>query len=213
MNPGAGLPACIEHTLLRPDATQAEVERALEDATKWKCHAVCVQPFWVPTLADHADSDLPIVTVAGFPFGTIPGPAKAQAAASACDDGAAEIDMVINLGALKSGDWNTIRREIIAVRSCTPGTLKVILETGYLTDAERDRAARLSMDEGVDFLKTCTGYGPRGATVDDVRALARFGPVKASAGIRTREQAEAMVAAGASRLGTSSTAAILGVDA
>lgn len=199
----------VEHTLLRPDATQAEVECALENAVAWRCHGVCVHSSWVRVLAGLG-SGLPIVTVAGFPFGAVPAAIKGATASRAIDDGAGEIDMVINLGALKSGDWTAVEADVRAVRAATSGVLKVILETGLLSVEERDHAAQLCMDHGVDFLKTCTGYGPRGATVEDVCALARFGPVKASAGIRTREQAEAMVAAGARRLGTSATAAILG---
>ena len=197
----------IEHTLLRPDATRADVERTLADAIAWGCHGVCVQPYWVRALRD---APLPVVSIAGFPFGAAVPAHKAAGAARAVEDGASEIDIVLNLGALKSGDAAAVAADVRAVRRAIPGkTLKVILETGLLTRAETEQAARICMGEGADFLKTCTGYGPRGATVEDVELLRAFGPVKASAGIRTFDQAAALVAAGAARLGTSGTAAIL----
>ncbi|MHC4954156.1 MAG: deoxyribose-phosphate aldolase [Planctomycetota bacterium] len=203
-----GLAAAIEHTLLRCDASRAEIHRLLEEAVRWECHGVCVQPYWVATLKD---APIPVISVTGFPFGADRADHKAHGAARARDDGAVEIDMVVNVGALKSGDWSAFAADIAAVRAAVPDlVLKTILETGALTDAERDRAARVAREEGVDILKTCTGYGPRGATVEDVAALVPFGPVKASAGIRTREQAVALMEAGATRLGTSAAAAILG---
>jgi deoxyribose-phosphate aldolase len=165
-----------------------------------------VQPYWVGVVRD-----VPVVTVTGFPFGADRKENKADGARRARDDGAAEIDMVVNLGALKSGDWTAFGADIAAVRAAVPDlVLKTILETGLLEQDELERAAGVAIGEGVDYLKTCTGYGPRGATVEDVRTLARFGKVKASAGIRTREQAEALLAAGATRLGTSAARAILG---
>ena len=207
---GSALAKAIEHTLLRSDASREDVERILAEAVEWGCFGVCVQPYWVATLRD---APLPVISVTGFPFGADRADHKAHGAACAREDGAAEIDMVVNLGAIKSGDWSAYATDIAAVRAAIPGlVLKTILETGMLTDQQRDEAARIARSEGVDILKTCTGYGPRGATVADVEALVRFGPVKASAGIRTREQAEALVAAGATRLGTSAAATILGIE-
>jgi deoxyribose-phosphate aldolase len=204
----AALAARIEHTILRADATREDVERAVEAAASWGCHAVCVQPYWVRFLRA---APVAVVTVAGFPFGADPEDQKASAAARAAEDGAAEVDMVMNLGAFKSGDLGAVASDVRAVRRALPGrVLKVILEMGLLSRDEAERAARLCLDEGADYLKTCTGYGPRGVTVADVETLRRFGPVKASAGIRTFEQASALVAAGAARLGTSATAALLG---
>jgi deoxyribose-phosphate aldolase len=157
------------------------------------------------------DSEVAVITVTGFPFGADRADHKAHGAARARDDGAAEIDMVVNLGALKSQDWSTFAADIAAVRAAVPDlVLKTILETGLLDAAELDQAARIAIDEGVNYLKTATGYGPRGATVDDVCALVAYGKVKASAGIRTRAQAEQLIDAGASRLGTSAARAILG---
>ncbi|MHC4548766.1 MAG: deoxyribose-phosphate aldolase [Planctomycetota bacterium] len=197
----------IEHTLLRPEAARTDIELTLSKAVAWGCHGVCVQPYWVALLRD---APLPVISVAGFPFGAEPQENKARAAARAVDDGASEIDIVLNLGALKSGDLAAVAADVAAVRRAIPGrVLKVILETGLLDPAEIATAARICMEEGADFLKTCTGYGPRGATVEDVRVLKAFGPVKAAAGIRTFAQAVALVEAGAARLGTSATSSIL----
>jgi len=166
-----------------------------------------VQPYWVPSLRG---APLPVVTVAGFPFGAEPKEAKAAAAARAVEAGASEIDMVLNLGALRSGDLREVAAEVASIRRAVPGaTLKAIVETGLLSPAETELAARIATDEGADFLKTCTGYGPRGATVDDVLLLRRFGRVKASGGIRTGRDAAALVDAGAERLGASMTEEIL----
>ena len=168
---------------------------------------MCVHPCWVAHLRG---APLPIVTVAGFPLGADRAEVKARAAALAVGDGASEIDMVLNLGLLKTGDLAAAAKDIRGVRRAVRGrTLKVILETGLLDPAQAEAAARLAIEEGADFLKTSTGFGPRGATVADVLLLKRFGRVKASGGIRTYEQAMALVAAGAERLGASATAAIL----
>ena len=167
-----------------------------------------MQPYWVRHVAGRG---APVISIAGFPFGADTGEHKAHGAAQAVDDGADEIDIVLNIGALKSGDLDEVAAEVGAVRAAIEGKiLKVILETGLLSREEIETAARICIAEGADFLKTCTGYGPRGATVEDVEVLRPFGRVKASAGIRTREQARALVDAGAERLGTSATKAILG---
>lgn len=203
----ADLARRIDHTLLTADASRDDVERTLAEAVAWGCFAVCVQPYWVRFLRD---APITVVTVTGFPFGADTPEHKAHGAARAAEDGAGEVDMVLNLGALKSGDVRTVAADVAAVRRALPGRiLKVILETGLLDRAETETAARICIEEGANFLKTCTGYGPRGATVEDVGLLKPFGPVKASAGIRTYEAAAALVAAGADRLGTSATRAIL----
>jgi deoxyribose-phosphate aldolase len=201
------LAAAIEHTILRPDAARADVERTADEAADWGCAGVCVQPYWVRFVAGRR---APVVSVAGFPFGVDGTEQKAAGAARAVEDGAGEVDIVLHLGAAKSGDWITVAADVAAVRQAIEDkVLKVILETGLLTREETETAARVCIAEGADFLKTCTGYGPRGATVDDVALLRTFGAVKAAGGIRTRAQAEAMLEAGATRLGTSATAAIL----
>jgi len=183
------------------------VEAALAEAEGLSCRALCVHPCWVPHLRG---ARIPIVTVAGFPLGADRAEVKAKAAAMALEDGASEIDMVLNLGALKSNDLAAVAADVRAVRrAAAAGTLKVILETGLLDRREAGEAARVAVAEGADFLKTSTGFGPRGATVDDVLLLRRFGRVKAAGGIRTFAQASALVEAGADRLGASGSAAIL----
>ena len=183
----------IDHTLLRPDATRAEVLASLEVAVTHRCFGFVCQPFWVPVVQD---APIPIISIAGFPFGADLPETKATAAAHAAGHGASEIDIVLNLGALKSGDLETVAADVKGVRDAIPGVaLKVILETGLLTAAQTEEAARICMAEGADWLKTSTGYGPRGATVEDVLLLKPFGPVKASAGIRTWEQASALIEA------------------
>ncbi|MCK6459141.1 MAG: deoxyribose-phosphate aldolase, partial [Planctomycetes bacterium] len=181
---------------------------ALAEAERLLCRALCVHPCWVSLLRG---ARIPIVTVAGFPLGADRTEVKAKAAAMALEDGASEIDMVLNLGALKSKDLPAVAADVRAVRrAAAAGVLKVILETGLLGRSEAEEAARVAVGEGADFLKTSTGFGPRGATVEDVLLLRRFGRVKASGGIRTFAQAEALVGAGAERLGASASAAILG---
>jgi len=203
--------AAIEHTLLRADATREDVERTCAEAVRWGCFGVCI-PHNRVAQARHAP--VPVVTVVGFPLGFERGDVKAAAARSARVLGASEIDMVLGIGLVKDGDWAQVRTELEAVReSAGKLPLKVILETGFLTETELRKAAELAMEAGADFLKTCTGFGPRGATLEDVRILLEYGPVKAAGGIRTREQAEAFLEAGATRIGTSATRAILGHEA
>ena len=215
MNP-AQLAALIDHTLLRPDATRRQVETLCREAAERGFHAVCVNPFWVEAaVARLADAKVAVCSVAGFPLGATRSETKAEEARRAIGDGAREIDMAMNIGALKSGDETTAFRDIEAVRlACgKEALLKVILECGALAPDEKTRAARLAVEAGADFVKTSTGFGPGGATLDDVRLLratvgSRIG-VKASGGIRDRRAALAMIEAGANRIGTSSGVAIL----
>ncbi|MEM8884543.1 MAG: deoxyribose-phosphate aldolase [Planctomycetota bacterium] len=201
----------MEHTLLRADATEVDVERLHAEAARWGCFGVCVHPVRVAALAGRG---LPVVTVTGVPFGADRPDQKADGARRAEQDGAQEVDMVVAIGAARDGDWSAYAADVRAVRQAIPQlVLKTILETGLLDEAQLREAARIAAAEGVDFLKTSTGYGPRGASVDDVRLLREFGAVKAAGGIRTRADAEAMRAAGATRIGASSTAAILGDEA
>jgi len=155
------LSSCIEHTLLRPEATRAELERALSEAMAWECHGLCVNPSWVWWLG-RLHTGFPLISVVGFPFGAIPAAVKSIEAMRAIQDGASEIDMVINLGAVKSGDWTTFEIDVRTVRrSDEDVVLKAILETGYLTDEERDRAAEICIDVGFDYLKTSTSCSRR----------------------------------------------------
>jgi len=206
----------IDHTLLRPDATTADVERLCEEAAAYGFWAVCVQPVHVQrcvTLLENADAR--VATVAGFPLGAALPETKAFEAKRAVELGAREIDMVVNIGALLDGDEKRVADDIRAVReACAHGiVVKVILETGYLDDAQKRAACRIAMAEGADHVKTCTGFGPGKATPEDVRLMREVvGPefgVKAAGGIRTKDTFWTMVRAGANRIGTSSAVAII----
>lgn len=204
----------IEHTLLRADATPTDVERLCSDAKTNSLFGVCVSPVYVPrALAFLRDSAVRVVTVAGFPLGASTSESKAFEARRAVASGANEVDMVMAIGLAFAGQWSDVEADIRAVRDAIPDTiLKVILETGYFDEAAIRRAVAASVNAGANFVKTSTGFGPRGATVADVRLLheaveGRAG-VKASGGIRTIEQARLLVDAGATRLGTSNGAEI-----
>jgi deoxyribose-phosphate aldolase len=215
------LAALIDHTLLKPDAERREIEALCDEALEHGFAAVCVNPFWVKHAAARlAGASSRVATVAGFPLGASTTDAKAYEASRAVADGASEIDMVLNVGALRSGDVAVVRADIAAVvRACHAGRalVKVILETGLLSDAEKERACLLAREAGADFVKTSTGFGPGGATAADVALLRRtVGPdlgVKASGGIRDLATATAMIEAGATRLGTSSGLRILAESA
>ncbi len=205
----------IDHTLLKPTATPSDIETLCEEAIINRFFGVCVNPFYVPLAAKRlAGRNVAVVSVAGFPLGAGTSPLKAHEAAQAVAPGASEVDMVINLGLAKAGDWEGVEADVHRVREAVPGVmLKVILETGYLQTAEIRRAAEAALSGGADFLKTSTGFGPRGASLDDVRLLAQVAGdkarVKAAGGIRSTADAVAMIEAGASRLGTSSGVALV----
>jgi deoxyribose-phosphate aldolase len=210
------LAGLIDHTILAPDAGQAQVLRFCEEALTHRFRAVCVNPIHVKLVAEKLrGSNVRTCSVVGFPLGATPPEMKAAEAARACADGADEIDMVIAIGALKAGDHEHLRRDIAAVRKAAgQATLKVIIETCLLTDAEKRISCQIAKQEGADFVKTSTGFSSSGATIADVALMREtVGPdigVKASGGIRTLEAAQAMVAAGANRIGTSSGVAIIG---
>ncbi len=206
----------IDHTLLRPDATAADVAATCAEARQYGFAMVCLNPVWVAHAAGLlVGSPVGVCSVIGFPFGASRPDIKAAEAAAARADGAREIDMVILLGALKGGDRDAARADIAAVRAAISGaTLKVIIETAMLDDHLKTLACEIAVAAGADFVKTSTGYGGGGATLHDVALMRRIvGPsigVKASGGIRDRATAEAMVAAGATRLGCSASVAIVG---
>lgn len=206
----------LDHTLLKPDATGAEIERLCGEARRLGFATVCVHPSWVELCVRLLEgSGVGVCAVVGFPLGATTSAVKAAEAREAAANGARELDMVLHLGALKSGDDAAVLEDIRAVRAAVPGrTLKVILETGLLSREEKVRACLLAREAGADFVKTSTGFGPGGATVEDVRLLREtVGPrmgVKASGGIRDAAAAAAMIAAGATRLGTSASVAIVG---
>jgi deoxyribose-phosphate aldolase len=202
----------IDHTLLKPEATSAEIEELVKDGQALGVWAVCVSPSMIPLVT----GDLRLAVVCGFPSGAHYPEVKAAEAARARADGADELDMVINLRWAMEGRWALMREEIEAVRAAfpRPGLLKVILETAALTDSQVVAACQAAAEADADFVKTSTGFHPAGgATTHAVRLMARtVGPalgVKASGGIRTTEAALAMVQAGATRLGLSATLPIL----
>ena len=209
----------IDHTLLRPDATLEQIVKLCEEAKLYRFYAVCVNSIWVDLCHRQlAGSRVKLCSVIGFPFGAIKSYIKIQEAREAFVDCADEIDMVMDIGALKRGDkergWNFCRDNISEVRRTVPEIiLKVIIETCLLTDEEKIKACQIAESAGADFVKTSTGFGASGATVKDVRLMRqtvgnRLG-VKASGGIKTYEMAKAMIEAGANRLGCSNSIAII----
>ncbi len=209
-------PKLFDHTILKADATMEQVTAVCEEAVKYNFMSVCVNSYYTPLVSKLlADSDVKVCTVVGFPLGQMSTESKALEAAYAIEVGADEIDMVINVGALKDKQYAEVLADIRAVRAvCRNKILKVIIETCLLTDSEKTLACKLAVEAGADFVKTSTGFSTGGATVEDVELMRRaVGPdigVKASGGIRDKETAIKMVEAGASRLGTSATVAIIG---
>lgn len=207
----------IDHTLLRADATHAGIVRLCEEAAGSGFVAVCVNPAWVPLAVRRlAGTPVTVCTVAGFPLGAATTEVKRVEALDAIASGAREIDVVMNIGALKSGDTALVAREfgvLAEVCHAAGATLKTILEMALLNEEEKAAASKLAKDAGADYVKTSTGFGPGGATVADVALMRRVvGPamgLKAAGGIRTLEALQAMVGAGATRIGTSSGLAIL----
>ncbi len=206
----------IDHTLLKPEATKEDIARLCAEARQYNFAAVCVNPVYVKEARGHLHgSGVRIATVIGFPLGAATAAVKAFETGEAVAAGADEIDMVIHLGALKGGAVNYIREEITAVVKAACGrAVKVIIETGLLTDAEKIAACRAAKAAGAHFVKTSTGFGPGGATAADIRLIRKtIGPdmgIKASGGVRTREAALEMIDAGATRIGTSSGIVITG---
>lgn len=211
----ADLAALIDHTLLKPEATTADVLRYCEEAARHRFCSVCVNPVHVARVAEALrGTGVKTCSVVGFPLGATTPEDKAAETANAVRNGADEIDMVINIGALREGRLDDVRAGIAAVRAACPGkVLKVIIETCLLDDAQKRTACRLSAEAGADFVKTSTGFSTGGATVADVALMREVVGealgVKASGGIRTLEAAQAMIAAGATRIGASSGIALV----
>jgi deoxyribose-phosphate aldolase len=210
----------IDHTLLRPDATADEIDTLCAEARTYGFASVCVNPTWVKrSVSNLRGSGVPVASVIGFPLGATTADTKATEARRALREGAREIDMVINVGALKSGLHDVVREDIAKVSDACheSGALnKVIIETALLTDEEKVQACHLAKQAKADFVKTSTGFGPGGATVYDVALMREtVGPdmgVKASGGVRTKEDVEEMIAAGATRIGASAGVAIVSGD-
>ena len=197
-----------DHTLLRQDATVQEIRQLCDEGIRYNCASVCIPPCHVAGAKRYVGGRLPICTVIGFPNGYSTTRIKAQEARDAVENGAAEIDMVINLAMVKDACWDDVLREIEAVRDATAGhILKVIIETCLLTEQEKRKLCEIVSSSGADYIKTSTGFSTGGATREDVQLLrACCGPhvkVKAAGGIKTLQDAEDMINLGADRLGTS----------
>ncbi len=213
------LAAVIDHTLLRADATPADVERLVEEAAEFGFWAVCVNPCYVGLARSLAEgSGVRVCTVVGFPLGANLRDVKMREAELAARDGADEIDVVVNIGRLKAGDLDYVTSEVRAVAAAfraerPEGMVKAIIETGLLTEGEIAEASRAVVEGGADFVKTCTGFGPRGVTVEDVKiirsAVGDSAGIKAAGGIRTYGDAIRLIEAGASRIGTSRGIAVV----
>ncbi|MBM7554719.1 deoxyribose-phosphate aldolase [Thalassobacillus pellis] len=201
----------IDHTQLKPDTKQKKIDEVCSEAREYKFASVCVNPYWVEHCYKQLkDTDVKVCTVVGFPLGATTTEVKAFETKQAIENGATEIDMVINVGALKSGDHDSVQKDIEAVVREAEGKalVKVIIETSLLSDDEKVTACKLSVDAGADYVKTSTGFSGGGATVEDIRLMRKtVGPelgVKASGGVRDYESTKAMIDAGATRIGASS---------
>lgn len=206
----------IDHTILKADAKLADVMKIIEEAKKYRFYSVCLNPTWVALAAKELQGEpVAVCTVIGFPLGANTTETKAFEAANAIQNGADEVDMVINIGELKDGNNEKVQKDIEAVVAAAKdkALVKVIIETSLLTNEEKIKACELAKAAGADFVKTSTGFSTGGATVDDVRLMRQtVGPemgVKASGGIHNAKEAEAMIEAGATRLGASSGVAIM----
>ena len=207
----AGVASMIDHTLLKPDATRQDIQALCREAAEYSFASVCVNPTWVAECTRLLrDSPVKVCSVVGFPLGATTADTKHYETRRAIFDGAREIDMVINVGALKSGDLRLVERDIEAVTApCRDGAVisKIIIEAALLTDDEKVAACTVAKAAGADFVKTSTGFGPGGATVADVALMRRVVGeemgVKAAGGVRDLEGLKAMVAAGATRIGAS----------
>lgn len=202
----------IEHTILKPDTMESDIKKLCEEAIEHGFFGVCVPPYFVKLASIILkDSSIKIVTVAGFPLGYNTTPAKVEEARKAMDEGAHEIDMVMNIAALKNNDLNFVQNDIqsvatlVQLKGCK---LKVIIETALLSNDEKVKACEICAKVGVDFVKTSTGFASSGAKLKDIELMRKNLPanikIKASGGIKTKEQAKDLVKAGADRLGTSS---------
>jgi len=206
----------IDHTLLKADATKEQVKILCEEAKQYSFASVCVNPTWVHYASELlAGTEVEVCTVIGFPLGATTSATKAFETTNAIENGATEVDMVINIGALKDKNYDLVKEDIKAVVDAAKGKAltKVIIETSLLTDEEKEKACVLAVEAGTDFVKTSTGFSTGGATVEDIALMRKtVGPdigVKASGGVRSSEDTEKMIAAGATRIGASSGVAIV----
>jgi len=217
MNFDRGVAQLIDHTILKPEATRDEVRQVCAEALQFEFASVCVNSFWAKFVAGELrQSPVRVCTVAGFPLGAASTAAKVAETLSAIKDGAEEIDMVINIGALRGGERDVVKADIQGVVSASHAhgaIVKVIIEAALLDDAQKTLACRLAQDAGADFVKTSTGFSKSGATAADValmrRTIGKSMGVKASGGIRTLADLKSMVAAGANRIGASASVRIM----
>lgn len=200
----------IDHTLLKPETTKDAVISLCREAADYNFASVCVNPTWVTLAAEELkNAEAVVCTVIGFPLGASTPEVKAFETKNAIENGAAEIDMVMNIGALKGGDYDLVERDMRAVQEAAQGKAltKVIIETCLLTDEEKEKACEIALAAGLDFVKTSTGFSTGSATVEDValmrKAVGDRAGVKASGGVRSLADAEAMIEAGATRIGAS----------
>ena len=194
--------ARIDHTVLGPETAPSDVERVLDEAAEHGMNA-CIPPCYVAEAAEHAP-DVTVATVVGFPHGQHSTAAKREEAVDAWEHGADELDMVLNVGRLKAGEDDAVEEDVAEVVAAVPIPVKVIIETVLLSEDEKRRACQAAVDADADFVKTSTGFAAGGATVEDVRLMAEYLPVKASGGVGSYEEATAMFYAGAERIGASS---------
>jgi len=213
----ASIAARIDHTLLKPEATAGDIRRICEEALEYTFASVCVNPYWVPLVASALkNSAVKVCTVVGFPLGASATAIKAAETRQALQDGAHEIDMVLNVGELRDGNLAAVSADIVAVVEISHAAnaiVKVILETALLNDSQKIAACEVAKEAGADFVKTSTGFASSGATEHDIALMRKaVGPnlgVKASGGIRTLEDLNKMIAAGASRVGASASVKIM----
>ena len=210
----AELYAHVDHTQLKPYATWKDIVKLCDEAIKYRTASVCVPPSFIKKIKETYKESLEICTVIGFPNGYSTSEVKVKETEQAVKDGASEIDMVINIGDVKNGDYGKVLSEIKAVRNaCLGKILKVIIETCYLEEAEKIKMCEIVTEAGADYIKTSTGFGTGGATFDDVKLfkehIGQNVKIKAAGGIRTKEDMETFLSLGADRLGTSSAVSIL----
>ncbi|MEW6599683.1 MAG: deoxyribose-phosphate aldolase [Nitrospirota bacterium] len=208
----------IDHSLLRPDAAVSDILKLCDEANKYGFFAVCVHPHYVPITKEALfKTHVKIAAVIGFPHGMTLTEVKVYEAVQSVLRGADELDIVVNAGMIKSGDWGAVGKEVSDIVTATPGALhKIIVEMCYLTNDEKKRACATVVEAGAEYIKTSTGFGPSGAVIEDVQLIkavtkGRLG-IKAASGISTLSQAKAFIEAGASRIGTSSGVAIIRED-
>lgn len=209
------IPKLIDHSLLRPDATEADIMRLCDEARRYGFFAVCVHPYYTGMAKEALfKTHVKIAAVIGFPLGMTISNVKIYEAMQAVLNGADELDIVINTGLAKSGDWEAVKKEISDIITATPeATHKIIIETCYLTDDEKKKACEAAVAAGAEFIKTSTGFGPSGASIRDIHLIKALtkgkAGIKAAGGIKTLAQVKAFIEAGATRIGTSSGVAIM----